>query len=74
MEFSPEPDDEDIRRDIAGFTRQKLETLESFDDTSIGDSSSIGKRDSATFIITNSNSFQDSPIETPSSNSDTEDK
>jgi len=74
MEFSPEPDDDDIHQDITGYTRQKLEALESFDETnSYGDSSSLGKRDSATFI-TNSNSFQDSPIGTPSSNSDMEDK
>jgi len=71
MEFSPEPDEEDMRKD-EHYSRPKLEPIESFDDTnSCSDSNSLGKRESALFILMNSNSFQDSLVE--SSNSD-EDK
>lgn len=54
MEFSPEPDEEDLR---TAFTKPRLETIESFDETNFDDTESLGHRDSSAFMP---NSFQDS--------------
>ena len=79
MEFSPEPDDEDL---TAVYTKRQLETIESFGETnSLEDTNSLGhrdsinqtdpllQRDSSSSLMVNS-SYQDSTIDTGSSNSD----
>lgn len=80
MEFSPEPDDEDLS--AADYTKRRLEPIESFGETnSLEDTNSLGHRDSinqtdpllprdpssSSFM---GSSFQDSTIDTGSSNSD----
>lgn len=75
MEFSPEPDDEDL---TVAYSKRRLETIESYDETnSLEDTNSIGHRDSisqtdprdsSSYIAT---SYQDSNID--SSNSDCDD-
>ena len=73
MEFSPEPDDEDPTS--ADYSKRRLETIESYDETNsleLEDTNSLGHRDS---IPTDqlANGYQDSTIDTGSSNSDGED-
>ena len=74
MEFSPEPDDEDLTAD---YPKRRLETIESYGETnSLEDTNSIGHRDSISQTDPNSssyiaNSYQDSNID--SSNSDCDD-
>lgn len=80
MEFSPEPDDEDLAPD---YPKSRLETIEANDETnSLEDTSSLGHRDSITpadpLAQRDSSSFmassyQDSNIDTGSSNSDVDD-
>lgn len=78
MEFSPEPDDEDLTAD---YTKRRLEPIESFGETnSLEDTNSLGhrdsinqtdpllQRDSSSSLM--ANSYQDSTIDTGSSNSD----
>ena len=77
MEFSPEPDDEDLTTD---YPKPRLETIESIDETILEDTSSLGHRDSIsqTYPLAQqdsssymASSYQDSTID--SSNSDGDD-
>lgn len=80
MEFSPGPDDEELP--TPDYTKQRLETIESYDETaSLEDTNSLGRRDSIgqrdflgqRDLPLTTNSYQDSTIDTGSSNSDGED-
>ena len=74
MEFSPGLDDEDLPTDYNA--KERLETIESIDETnSLEDTNSLGHRDSLAQreISLTANSYQDSTIDTGSSNSDGED-
>ena len=74
MEFSPGPDDEDLATDYNA--KQRLETIDAVDETnSLEDTSSLGQSDSLAQrdISLTANSYQDSTIDTGSSNSDAED-
>lgn len=81
MEFSPEPDDEDLTTD---YTKRRLEPIESYGETnSLEDANSLGHRDSMTQADSLGqgdhsssyvpSSYQDSTIDTGSSNSDVDD-
>ena len=80
MEFSPEPDDESDL--TSNFQKRRLETIESYDETSFEDTNylehrdsitqgdCLAQRDSSSYIAGN---YQDSTIDTGSSNSDVDD-
>ena len=73
MEFSPEPDDEDLAS--TDYSKQRLETIVSYDETNsleLEDTNSLGRRDSMQTDQL-ANSYQDCTLDTGSSNSDGDD-